>query len=139
MKNRGTLALLTGTVLFLAACASTSEPDSGAPLAGGLVGVWILESETDGGAQIYTRAPALSGRRAGYEFKEHGGLKVRTAGWRGTPPVTYANLEGLWDQVGDKLLDIRHAWRGQPREYQLEIISLSPHRLTCRLRSAGGS
>jgi len=138
MKTRGSLALLTGMILLLAACTSTSEPDPGLPLAASLAGVWVFEGETDGGAKVYSRAPALVGDRGGFEFGEHGGLKVRTSGWCGTPPVSWANLDGIWHQVDGRVLEIRHAWRGAPREYQLEIISLSPRRLTCRLRNGDG-
>ncbi len=139
MKTRGSLALMTGMFLLLAACTSTSEPDPGLPLSGALAGVWVFESESDGGAKVYTRAPALVGDRSGFEFGEHGGLKVRTSGWCGTPPVSYSNLEGIWHQVDGRVLEIRHAGRGAPREYQLEIISLSPRRLTCRQRNGDGS
>jgi hypothetical protein len=139
MKTRGSLALLTGMILLLAACTCTSEPDPGLTLSGSLVGVWVFEGETDEGAKIYSRAPALSGDRDGFEFGEHGGLKVRAAGWCGTPQISWANLEGIWDQVDGRVLEIRHAWRGAPREYQLEIISLSPRRLTCRQRNDDGS
>jgi hypothetical protein len=118
--------------LLLAACTSTSEPDPGPGLPISLVGVWVFEGETRDGAKVYTRAAALSGDRSGYEFQEHGGLKVRTSGWCGTPPLTWSNLDGLWDQVDDRLVEIRHSWHGSPREYQLEIISLGPRRLTCR-------
>ncbi len=138
MKTRGSLALMTGMFLLLAACTSTSEPDPGLPLSGALAGVWVFESESDGGAKVYTRAPALVGDRSGFEFGEHGGLKVRTAGWCGTP-ITWSNLEGIWHQVDGRVLEIRHAGRGAPREYQLEIISLSPRRLTCRQRNGDGS
>ena len=139
MKTQGSLALLTGMILLLSACTSTSEPDPGLPLAGTLAGVWVFESETDDGTKVYRKAAALTGDRAGYEFREHGGLKVRTPGWCGTPTLTWSNLEGLWNQADDRLIEIRHAWRGEPREYQLEIISLSPRRLACRQRNGGGS
>ena len=139
MKKRESIAILASMMLLLAACTSTSEPDTGLPLSGALTGVWVFESETDDGTKNYTRAAALSGNRSGYEFGEHGGLKVRASGWCGTPPVTWSNLEGLWDQVDDRLLEIRHTWRGAPREYQLQIISISPRRLTCRERNGDGS
>lgn len=139
MKTRGSLALLTGMMLLLTACTSTSEPDSGTLVSSALVGVWVFESETESGAKVYTRAAALTGDRPGYEFQEHGGLKVRTSGWCGTPPLSWSNLEGLWDQVEERLLEIRHSWRGGPQEYQLEIISLGPRRLTCRVRNGDGS
>ncbi len=139
MKTRGSLALLTGMVLLLAACTSTSEPTPGPNLPAALVGVWVWEGESDDGVKVYMRAAALAGDRSGYEFGEHGGLLVRTAGWCGTPPLNWSNLEGLWDQIDDRRLEIHHAWRGEPREYQLEIISLSPRRLTCRERNVDGS
>ena len=141
MKNRGITAALPGLilVLLLAACTSTSEPDPGPGPHGSLVGVWVFEAETENGAKVYSRAAALSGERSGFEFGQHGGLKVRTAGWCGTPPLTWANLDGLWDEVAPGLLKICHAWRGAPRQFELEIISVDARRLTCRERTGGGS
>jgi hypothetical protein len=141
MKNKEIPATILGLILvmLLAACTSTSEPDPGPQPQGSLVGVWVFEDETDDGAKVYTRAAALSGGRSGYEFGEHGGLKVRTTGWCATPPLTWANLDGLWDEVDPGLLKIRHAWRGAPRQFELEIISVNGRRLTCRERTGGGS
>ena len=139
MMKQGTTAMILGAILLLTACSSTSEPDPGSAARGSLVGVWVLEGETDDGAKVYTRAAALTGNRSGYEFGRHGGLKVRTAGWCGTPPPAWSNLDGLWDEVGEGRVEIRHAWRGAPREYELEIISISARRLTCRERNGDGS
>lgn len=136
--TRISIGMLMGLTLILAACTSTSEPDPGTELSGTLAGVWIFAEETADGAQVFTRAAALTGERTGFEFCEHGGLKVRTAGWCGTPPLTWSNLDGLWEKTAEGLLDIRHAWRGAPREYQLEIISLSSRRLVCRQRNDDG-
>jgi len=139
MKTRGTFALAVGMTLLLAACTSTSEPVSppGSPL--DLVGVWVLENKEAGGIQVFARAPSLTGNHLGYEFSEHGGLMVHKPGWCGTPPITWMNHEGLWHLADERLLDIRHAWRGRPQEYQLEIISLDQRRLVCRVRTDSGS
>jgi hypothetical protein len=139
MNNRGITAVMLGLILVLAACSSTSEPEPGPGPQGSLVGVWIFENETEDGTRTYTRAAALAGDRNGYEFGGHGGLKVRTSGWCGTPPLTWANLDGLWEEVDPGLVKIRHAWRGTPRQYELEIISVSARRLTCRERTGDGT
>jgi len=155
MKTRGTFALAVGMTLLLAACTSTSEPVSPpalplgpplGPLLGpeiasplDLVGVWVLEDKEAGGIQVFARAPSLTGNHLGYEFSEHGGLMVHKPGWCGTPPITWMNHEGLWSLADERLLDIRHAWRGRPQEYQLEIISLDQRRLVCRVRTDPGS
>jgi len=137
MIIRGYFAITIGLTLLLAACTSTSEPDPGPDQPRTLVGVWIFEEQTDDGAKVYHRAAALSGDRSGYEFAEHGGLKVRTTGWCGTP-VTWHNLEGLWSRDEDRVLDIRHTIRGGSKEYQLEIITLTSRRLVCRERTGDG-
>jgi hypothetical protein len=141
MKSSMSLAALTGLILILAACTSTSEPGPtpDPDLSRTLVGVWVFEEKTDDGASVYARAAALSGDHAGYEFGEHGGLKVRTPGWCGTSPLSWSNVDGLWDHVGGRLVDIRHAWRGEPREFQLEIVSINSRRLVCRERTLPGS
>ena len=139
MMTRGLFAMVLGMALFLAACTSTSEPDPRPALPRNLVGVWVLEGETAGGIRIFTRSAALSGNHPGYEFGEHGGLKVRKSGWCGTPPATWSNHEGLWNLVDNRHLKICHTWRGGPREYQLEILSLGPRRMTCRVTTGSGS
>ena len=141
MKSSMSLAVLTGMILILAACTSTSEPapSPGPDLSRTLVGVWVFEEMTEDGATVYARAAALSGERKGYEFGEHGGLKVRTSGWCLTPPLTWANVEGLWQQADGRQVDIRHAARGGTREYQLEIISINSRRMTCRQKTDPGS
>lgn len=140
MKTQAVAALLGGMILMLAACTSTSEPGpTPAEPQASLVGVWIFENEADDGAKVYSRAAALAGNHPGYEFSEHGGLKVRTPGWCGTAPLTWSNLDGLWERVDDRLLEIRHPWRGAPRHFELEIISLSSRRLTCREQTPDGS
>ena len=139
MTTRGSLALMVGMTLLLAACAGTSEPDPRLDLSRSLVGIWVLEGEDTEGIQVFARAAALSCDHPGYEFGEHGGLRVRKPGWCDTPPVTWTDHEGLWSLLDNRLLDICHAWRGSPREYQLEIMSLGPSRLTCRVRTDPGS
>lgn len=139
MMIRGSMAMVMGMALFLTACTSTSEPDPGPDLSRNLVGVWVLEGETANGILIFARSAALSGDHPGYEFGEHGGLKVRKSGWCGTPPATWSNHEGLWNLADNRHLRICHAWRGSPLEYQLEIMSLGPRRLTCRVRPGSGS
>ena len=139
MKSRESLAMMIGMILLLAACTSTSEPGPRPDPSRSLVGAWVLEGETADGTQIFARAASLSGDHPGYEFGEHGGLKVRKEGWCLTPPITWMNHEGLWRLVDNRLLNIRHAGRGSPLEYQLEIMSLGPRRLTCRVRADPGS
>ena len=137
MIIRGYFAIAIGLTLLVAACTSTSEPDPEPGQMRTLVGVWVFEGETDDGAKVYMRAAALSGDRPGYDFGEHGGLKVRTTGWWETP-ISWLNHEGLWSRNDGQLVNIRHADRGGSQEYQLEIISLTSRRLTCREKTGSG-
>ncbi len=139
MKTSITLAVAVGMTLLLAACTSTSEPVQGPDLLGSLVGIWVLEEKEADEIQVFARAASLSGDHLGYEFSEHGGLLVHKPGWCGTPPITWMDHEGLWSLVDDQFLDIRHAGRGSPQEYQLEIISLSQRRFVCRVIVDSGS
>lgn len=138
MITKGYFAMAIGLTLLLAGCTSTSEPDQWPDQPRTLAGVWVLEGETEDQAKIYMRAAALTGDRSGYDFGEHGGLKVRTTGWCGTP-IAWANHDGLWSQAGKQVVDIRHAVRGGSKNYQLEIVSLTSRRLICRERTDGGS
>lgn len=141
MKSSLLLAGLAGLMLISAACTSTSEPGPSPDpdLSRTLVGVWVLEETTDDGASVYARAASLSGDRKGYDFGEHGGLKVRTSGWCATPPLSWSNVEGLWQLAADRHVVIRHAARGGTAEYQLEIISINSRRMKCRQETDSGS
>jgi hypothetical protein len=138
MKTSISLAVAVGMTLLLAACTSTSEPAREIDSSASLVGVWVLEEKEADGIQVFARAASLSGNHLGYEFSEHGGLKVHKPGWCGTPPMAWMDHEGLWNLVDDQHLDIRHSGRMGPQEYQLEIISLSQRRLICRERTDPG-
>ena len=132
MTTRCYLALLAGTILVLNAVPGISAPDD-------LVGIWVLEKNTDEGIQIFTRAASLTGNRPGLAFSPHGGLVVRQAGWPGAPSPHWSNRVGLWRQPEETLLEISHAWRNGPRKYQLEIIALTTRRLICRVKTGPGS
>jgi len=139
MKTSITLAVAVGMMLLMTACTSTSEPAREIDSSASLIGVWVLEDNEADGIQVFARAASLTGSHLGYEFSEHGGLKVHKPGWCGTPPITWMDHEGLWSLVDDQLLDIVHAGRGSPQEFQLEIISLSQRRLICRQKTDPGS
>ncbi len=138
MKTSITLAVAVGMMLLMTACTSTSEPAREIDSSASLIGVWVLEDNEADGIQVFARAASLAGSHLGYEFSQHGGLKVHKPGWCGTPPITWMDHEGLWNLVDEQLLDIVHAGRGSPQEYQLEIISLSQRRFVCRERTDPG-
>lgn len=89
--------LLLAVVLPLLACSSS---DTTSPAATGYIGAWAFGAYEDAtGMETYRRVDALDGDRAGIEFRRDGVAVKRTHGWCGTPPRSYFNVAGIWEEV----------------------------------------
>jgi hypothetical protein len=88
-----------------------------------LIGYWTNPVANDTIIE-YSRADALLNNCYGFGFKA-GQIFVerKNAGWCGTPPVSYADFEGVWEQ-NDSLLIINVGYWGGTVDYQWKIISI---------------
>jgi hypothetical protein len=63
-------------------------------------------------------------------FREGGKLTERkNAGWCGTPPVSYADFEGTWQQT-DSLINIEVGYWGGREQYRWIILSVDRKNLS---------
>lgn len=97
-----------------------------------LVGVWVT-SAWENDHVLYTRATKFKDDEGGYQFKADGTLIDRkNAGWCGTPPITYDNFAGTWDQNEDTILVKSGSWNGET-SCKLVVISVDSHFLKVKM------
>ncbi|MCE3295632.1 MAG: hypothetical protein K0R65_1346 [Crocinitomicaceae bacterium] len=83
----------------------------------GIIGHWVLgnyQVET----AVYHRRSDFDKDKAGIWFQDNGKIvKRQNSGWCGTPPITYKNYDGTWEQTSDSTLVIRYKfWGGNAEE-----------------------
>ncbi|MCB1151200.1 lipocalin family protein [bacterium] len=127
---RRVLLLASFALLCCLACSDSGPADPSVPE---LVGAWLPASDGwDDGVQTYQRAGSLSGQTPGIEFRRDGTAAERTAGWCGTPPLSYVNVEGTWSVESDAvvLTDIDLGWMSPVSRW--EIVELTDTQLRVR-------
>ncbi len=111
-------------VVLVAASCSSDNPTN--PNGGSIIGAWGYDSyDAETGIEAYKRQGSLSGDKSGYQFDSHGVLLVRSAGWCGTPPLTYSNYEGSWVEESEDVLVLNRSDLGYTMSYKLEIVELT--------------
>jgi len=94
-----------------------------------LKGSWINPVANDS-TLTYQRANSLNENEPGLAFKEaQSFLERKNAGFCGTPPITYADFEGSWDQ-DDSIINITVDYWGGQAFYEWKIESLTKTQLT---------
>ena len=85
--------------LFLGACDDAAAPPP--PPATDLAETaWIQESwAAEDQTLVFRRTDDLSGEVVGYAFGGDGSLVYRSFGWCATPPLTYFDQPGTWQQL----------------------------------------
>jgi hypothetical protein len=98
------------------------------------LGSWGLEGvDPESGVRVYARIAALAGDRDGYRFEPDGSLEVRGPTWFGTPPFTFFNSSGSWEEDEKHALRLSYEVAREPRELRLVILSVSADEMRCRL------
>lgn len=128
--TRRFLLLAVVALSLCAACADSGPVDPATP---DVVGAWQpLPDGWDGDVQTYERVDVLDGARSGIEFRADGTAAERTAGWCGTPPLSFFNVEGVWSAESDDvvLTDIDLGWMSPVSRW--EIVEVSDTSLSFR-------
>jgi hypothetical protein len=90
-----------------------------------LLGTWV-EPLYDNESITFKRAAILPTEAYAIEFKKDGTFIEKTAGWCGTPPLTFSNYIGTF-QIDETLIKITTTTF--PLNYQWRIISLTENEL----------
>ncbi|MGV3630421.1 MAG: hypothetical protein ACO1O6_04420 [Bacteroidota bacterium] len=89
-----------------------------------ILGYWVLGNYEVESATYHRRAD-FAKDEPGVCFQKNGKLlKRQNSGWCGTPPITYKNYEGSWEQKTDSTLLIRYKFWGGMAEEEWQITYL---------------
>ncbi len=112
MLFRSFLTIITGLALVtgLFSCHKEEIDDSNDPL----IGTWVYDSyQIDSDLEIYKSEKELDPDKPGMIFEPGGKFTIRNIyGWCATPPVTYENYNGTWENISDSTTLIRYEWWG---------------------------
>jgi hypothetical protein len=124
------VCLLCLTVVLTACSDSTSPPPV---YENELTGtVWAAAGMDDDGTELFSAVDELAGEVTGYAFAQDGELVHRTAGWCGTPPLTFTDVPGVWALDGDGVLDLAHAGALPDNPLRYEIVRHTARELHLR-------
>lgn len=94
-----------------------------------LIGNWISPDYNDT-LVTFKRSNNLIEQKYGLAFKDEGVLLERkNAGWCGTPPIFFADFDGVWSVSGSNII-INVAYWGGSADYNWKIVTMNKDRLT---------
>jgi hypothetical protein len=112
-------------LLGAVSCKKSDDPVSNS---NEIKGCWTNPVATDS-IWTYNRASALDEDDYGFSFLDNQlFIERKNAGWCGTPPITYANFEGSWNQTDSMIFITVDYWGGQA-DYLWEIIDVDANKL----------
>ena len=89
-----------------------------------LAGYWINPQWDNSGLVIYDRADGFV-EGYGIAFFEDGSLLERkNEGWCGTPPISYGDFTGTWEEQEEDIIKINSTYWGGTLELTWKIISV---------------
>jgi hypothetical protein len=89
-----------------------------------LPGIWNYSGYQDN-VSIFTRSKELIDNHGYSFFKDRTLIERKNAGWCGTPPIMYADFDGIWSQVNDTLIKVNVGYWGGQTKYSLDIESIT--------------
>ncbi len=107
--------------LAIMACEKT--PENAAAGDDFLIGSWFNPQYNDS-IVIYERSNGLVDNDYGFTFNEdHTFIERKNAGWCATPPIYYADFDGIWTRK-DSILEITVGYWGGTAEYWWKILTI---------------
>ena len=120
MKTLASLIILL-FALSIIACEQNNE--NAAATSDHLIGSWFNPQYNDS-IVTYERSEGLVDNEYGFSFKEDMTfIERKNAGWCGTPPIFYADFDGIWSK-NDSIIEITVDYWGGTAEYTWKIISI---------------
>ncbi len=120
MKTPARLILLLFAHLIIA-CEQNNE--NAAATTDQLIGSWFNPQYNDS-IVTYERSEGLVDNDYSFTFKEDKTfIERKNAGWCGTPPISYADFDGIWSK-NDSIIEITVDYWGGTAEYTWKILSI---------------
>lgn len=92
-----------------------------------LLGTWV-NPQYNNGTITFKRASTLIENEYGLELKENGHCIERTSGFCGTPPITFYDIDGVWEQQNDTLnitIGFQPHYNLQRPTYSYKVLSVT--------------
>jgi hypothetical protein len=100
-------------------------------------GTWVYSGHIDS-VLIYYYAEEFEEDNSGIAFESGNVYIERTSGWCGTPPLSYANIEGKWEIMDHNILIITCpdcSWMDENNGRLMEIVDRSKTELRVIFRN----
>jgi len=89
-----------------------------------LKGIWVYQSESEG-VITYKQSVNFNDDLPGIEFKDNGVFIQRAnSGFCGTPPISYTNYSGHWEEAVENFYLIEVPYWGGIQNYTIQLVSL---------------
>jgi hypothetical protein len=96
-----------------------------------LIGSWFNPQYNDS-IVIYKRSEGLVDNEYSFTFKEDKSfLERKNSGWCGTPPISYADFDGIWSN-NDSIVEITVDYWGGTAEYIWKVVSIDDFTLVIK-------
>ena len=103
------------------ACEKNNE--NAAPANDHLIGSWFNPQYNDSNV-TFERSEGLVENEYGFSFNEDDTfIERKNAGWCATPPISYADFDGIWTK-NDSIIEITVEYWGGNAEYTWKIVSI---------------
>jgi len=97
-----------------------------------IMGTWV-DPEYSDNTIVFTKNDELKENSYGITFKKGGSfIERKNSGWCGTPPISYADFNGSWEE-NNSVINISVPYWGGTTESEWEIISLNSHNLKIKI------
>jgi len=89
-----------------------------------VIGTWIHSSFNEDIRVLYRNNEFID--NYGVKFIENYELiEKRNSGFCGTPPISYAEFKGKWNEISEQIIEINIDFWEENLTYQIEIVSLT--------------
>lgn len=116
------ITILLAIALF--SCQKPANLNSELPLPNNLAGSWVNPIYTDS-TIVFEKSQSVGNDEYGITLLSDGSLiEHKNSGWCGTPPISYADFNGVYT-LKDSVLKICVGFWGGVADYQWKIVSLT--------------
>lgn len=108
-------------ILFISGCNKMHPYDWEIPY-----GSWKFHSYEDD-AVIYQLTESYEQDEGGFSIKTDNDFIYRSHGFCGTPPLVYADIEGVWEELDENVLKVNYIEFDFEVEWVMEILLHQPY------------
>lgn len=114
------LLILSLLVALFSACSKNKDDIA---KNSGLNGTWVYSTH-DGDAFVYVLEEDFDKEASGVKLKKSGKLvKRQNAGWCGTPPIHYEEVDGSWTMPDENTIELTYPYWGGTATDTWQIVS----------------